>query len=284
MNLRQACSYGTEQLTQACVPDASIDARYLLEWAANVTLTDYLMHPEQLLTEGQERKYLEAIEKRSSRIPLQHITGEQEFMGLTFRVTPDVLVPRQDTELLVEEGLKRLKPEMRVLDLCTGSGCIIISLDRIGRERGDVDDRTVFHGSDISEAALTVANENAERLGAKVSFYHSDVFQGLSGKYDMIVSNPPYIATDKILILEEEVRCHDPFLALDGKDDGLYFYQKIISEAKAYLNKGGVLLFEIGHDQREPVISLMQENGYSEIQCCKDLAGLDRVVIGMYDV
>lgn len=284
MNLREACSFGTERLTRACVPDASIDARYLLEWAANITLTDYLMHPEQPLTEEQEHKYLEVIEKRSRRIPLQHITGEQEFMGLTFRVTPDVLVPRQDTELLVEEGLKRLKPEMRVLDLCTGSGCIIISLDRIGRERGNVDDRTVLHGSDISEAALTVANENVERLGAKVEFYHSDVFQNLSGKYDMIVSNPPYIATDVILGLEEEVRCHDPFLALDGKDDGLYFYQRIIREAKEYLNKGGALLFEIGHDQREAVVSLMQENGYSEILCCKDLAGLDRVVIGMYDV
>lgn len=284
MNLRQACSFGTEQLTQACVSDASIDARYLLEWAADITLTDYLMHPDQLLTDEQEHKYLEAIEKRRSRIPLQHITGEQEFMGLTFRVTPDVLVPRQDTELLVEEGLKRLTPEMRVLDLCTGSGCIIISLDRTGRERGCVDDRTVLHGSDISEAALAVAKENAERLGAKVSFYHSDVFQELSGKYDMIVSNPPYIATDVILGLEEEVRCHDPFLALDGKEDGLYFYKKIICEAREHLNKGGSLMFEIGHDQREAVASLMKENGYSEIQCCKDLAGLDRVVIGMYDV
>lgn len=282
MNLRQAVAKGEACLLQAGVTDARTDARLLLEWVTNVSLTEYALDPLRPMTEDQEKRYLEAIRKRCSRIPLQHITGEQEFMGLTFQVDPSVLIPRQDTELLVEEGLKRLKPGMQVLDLCTGSGCIIISLEHYGRKYNNIDETNKFTGSDISREALRTAEENARTLDAKVSFTESNLFEKL-GTYDMILSNPPYIRTEEIGKLEEEVRCHDPILALDGKEDGLYFYRRIIREAGEHLTSGGWLLFEIGYDQKEQVIGLMEEAGYREIAGLKDLAGLDRVVVGRYD-
>ena len=204
-------------------------------------------------------------------------------MGLSFQVNRDVLIPRQDTELLVEEALKLLKPGMHVLDLCTGSGCIIISLERIGKERGLADETGSFTGSDISPGAVRTAMANAARHQARALFTESDLFEKLEGGYDMIISNPPYIRTAVIEELEEEVRCYDPLLALDGKEDGLHFYRRIIREAEGYLNPGGWLLFEIGYDQREAVTELMKQQGYRQIQVKKDLAGLDRVVIGRYD-
>lgn len=284
MNLREAYRTGTERLRAAGIADAAIDARLLLEWAAGISVTEYALNPKKPLADEQEAIYRNGIEKRCRRIPLQHITGEQEFMGLTFRVNPSVLIPRQDTELLVEEALKRMKPGMRVLDLCTGSGCIAISLERFSRKKKVFKEINTFTGSDISLDALATARENGRYHEAQVSFVESDLFEQLEGKYDMIVSNPPYIRTAMIEGLEEEVRCHDPILALDGKEDGLYFYRRIIREARDYLEDGGWILFEIGYDQKASVISLMEQAGYREIRACKDLAGLDRVVIGRYYV
>lgn len=284
MNLREAREIGEGTLKEAGIADASVDARLLLEWVTGISVTEYALNPFLELEEGQKSAYLELIEKRKSRIPLQHLTGEQEFMGLTFQVNPDVLIPRQDTELLVEAALKLLKPGMHVLDLCTGSGCILISLERIGKERNKADKTNCFTGSDISPAAIRTAEANAERHGAQVLLAESDLFEKLKGGYDMIVSNPPYIRTAEIDQLEEEVRCHDPVLALDGKEDGLYFYRRIIREAEGYLNPGGWLLFEIGYDQKEAVTGLMEKYGYREVRVWKDLSGLDRVVIGRYDV
>ena len=281
MNLREALKAGEKTLAEARIADAPTDARLLLWKAAGITLTEYALDPFREMGEEEVREYLELIGRRKKRIPLQHLTGEQEFMGLSFQVNRDVLIPRQDTELLVEEALKLLKPGMHVLDLCTGSGCIIISLERIGKERGLADETGSFTGSDISPGAVRTAMANAARHQARALFTESDLFEKLEGGYDMIISNPPYIRTAEEL--EEEVRCYDPLLALDGKEDGLHFYRRIIREAEGYLNPGGWLLFEIGYDQREAVTELMKQQGYRQIQVKKDLAGLDRVVIGRYD-
>ncbi len=283
MNLREALRAGEEALKAAGIADASTDARLLLEKAAGITLTEYALDPFREMEEEGKKEYLELIGRRTKRIPLQHLTGEQQFMGLSFQVNRDVLIPRQDTELLAEEALKLLKPGMHVLDLCTGSGCVIISLERIGKEKGLADGTSSFTGSDISPEAVRTARANAAQHQAGVRFEESDLFEKLEGGYDLIVSNPPYIRTAVIEELEEEVRCHDPLLALDGKEDGLYFYRRIIREAEGHLNPGGWLLFEIGYDQREMVTELMMQRGYRQIRAKKDLAGLDRVVIGRYD-
>lgn len=284
MNLKEALKMGTERLENAGIADAAIDARLLLEWVTDVSITEYALHPLKSMTEQQEAAYMKGIAERERRIPLQHITGEQEFMGLTFRVNPEVLIPRQDTELLAEEALKRIAPGMHILDMCTGSGCIIISLERLARRNKIADETNEFTGSDVSPAAIRTAAENGRLHQAQVSFVESDLFAGLQDSYDMIVSNPPYIRSDLIGQLQDEVRYHDPVLALDGKEDGLYFYRKIICQAKGHLKSGGWLLFEIGYDQRQAVADLLEEAGYSEISALKDLTGLDRVVIGRYYV
>lgn len=284
MNLKEALQVGTECLGQAGIADAPVDARLLLEWVTGISVAEYALDPFRAMTKDQEAVYRDAIEKRRQRIPLQHITGEQEFMGLTFYVNSSVLIPRQDTELLAEEALRRIRPGMQVLDLCTGSGCIIISLERLAEKRKISNETNSFTGSDVSFEAIQTASENGRFHGAKVSFVVSDLFEKLEGKYDMIVTNPPYIRTDVIAELEEEVRYYDPILALDGKEDGLYFYRRIICQAKEHLNDGGWLLFEIGYDQREAVISLMEASDYKEISALKDLTGLDRVIIGRYYV
>ena len=282
MTLKKAWTYGNEQLQAAGIEDALLDSWYLLEWATGITKARYYMEPEKMLSEEEQQKYLEGIERRSRRIPLQHITGEQEFMGLKFLVNEHVLVPRQDTEILVEEGLKRIRPNQDILDMCTGSGCIIISLEQLS-QKDYSGYKCRFTGVDISEKALSKALENVEFHKANVELKQSDLFENVEGKYDMIISNPPYIRTSVIEGLEEEVRCHDPFIALDGKEDGLYFYRRIIEEGCKYLKSGGWLLFEIGHDQREEVMALMENAGYTEISAKKDLAGLDRVVMARYN-
>lgn len=282
MTLKEAWSKGKEILETAGIEENLLDSWYLLEWATGISKARYFMNPDRELIENEQKQFQEGITRRSQRIPLQHITGEQEFMGLKFLVNEHVLVPRQDTEILVEEGLKKIRPNMQVLDMCTGSGCIIISLEQLSLK-----DFSGYHcsftGVDISEKALAKASENVELHKSDVKLIQSDLFEKVKGQYDIIISNPPYIRTSVIEGLEEEVKCHDPFIALDGKEDGLYFYRKIIEESRGFLKKGGWLLFEIGHDQREEVCLLMKEAGYEEISAKKDLAGLDRVVMARYN-
>ena len=282
MTLKQAWAYGEDKLQVAGIGEATLDAWYLLEWATGVSKAKYFMDPSRNLQDEEEKQYLEGIEKRAMRIPLQHITGEQEFMGLKFLVNEHVLVPRQDTEILVEEGLKRIRPNMKVLDMCTGSGCIIISLEQLSQKDYSGYNCT-FAGVDVSSDALAKAAENVALHHANVKLISSDLFENIEGEFDIIISNPPYIRTSVIEGLEEEVKCHDPFIALDGKEDGLYFYRRIVDEGRKYLKSGGWLLFEIGHDQREEVMQLMEEAGFVEISAKKDLAGLDRVVMARYN-
>lgn len=276
MTYRELYGKGCAALEAAGVEEAALDARLLIEYVCDTTRNDLLVHGERLIEREQEEKYRQLIAKRASRIPLQHLTGNQDFMGLTFRVNEHVLIPRQDTEILVEEVLKELHDGMRILDMCTGSGCILISLLHYSNDCKGV-------GADISEDALAVARENAERLlyGGAV-FVRSDLFENVTGKYDFIVSNPPYIRSDVIPTLMPEVKDHEPVQALDGAEDGLYFYRRIVSEGRAYLVRGGKLYFEIGHDQAEAVSELMRDAGFLEITVVKDYAGLDRVVYGYY--
>lgn len=266
---------GVERLAAAGIEEAKLDARLLLEELYGTDRNDLLVHGDRPVTEQQENSYVNYIELRSRHIPLQHITGYQEFMGLRFKVTPDVLIPRQDTETLVEEVLKNLHDGMRILDLCTGSGCILLSLLRYSND-------CVGIGADLSKKALKVAEENAGSLGLTAEFVQGDLFEPVTGKFEIIVSNPPYIPSNVIPTLMEEVREHDPLMALDGKEDGLYFYREITGKASEYLYPGGMLFLEIGCEQAGAVTELMKNAGYRDVTVCKDLAGLDRVVSGRY--
>lgn len=277
MNLGEAFEFGKNELAAAGIEDASVDAWYLLEYVTGYDRMMYFLKVLDPLTKEQEEQYREYISVRKSHVPLQHITGVQEFMGLEFCVNEHVLVPRQDTEVLVEHVLKVLEPGMSVLDMCTGSGCILISLLKMREGVSGT-------GVDISEDALKVATKNRDKSGVEASLLQSDMFENVSGTYDVIVSNPPYIRTSVIEELEEEVKLHDPFIALDGKEDGLYFYRKIVEKSPAFLKNGGKLYFEIGHDQGEDVKKLMEDAGFSNVSVKKDLAGLDRVVFGEYNM
>lgn len=273
MNLSSALIYGRKTLEEANIIDAQVDAWELLEFTCGCDKSYYYLHRDEELSKEQERQYRERIEKRASHVPVQYITQKAYFMGLEFYVNEHVLIPRFDTEVLVEEVLKRTKDGACVLDMCTGSGCILLSILHEKKNCMGV-------GADISEKALKVAKKNAEDLGILVSFVHTDLFEHITGKYDIIVSNPPYIQTDVINTLDIEVKDHEPVLALDGMADGLYFYRKIVTQSPAFLNDGGYLCFEIGYDQGRAVSLLMKEAGFDEVTVIKDLSGLDRVVIG----
>lgn len=273
MTLREAWNLGKKRLTAAEVPDADLDAWYLLEWCTGVSRSHYLAYPDEIISHDQEEQYRASLVKRERRIPLQQITGEQEFMGLSFYVNEHVLIPRQDTEILVEETAKFLRDGMQFLDLCTGSGCILLSLLHL---KPGVEGT----GVDLSPEALKVAEKNRERLGAKAALIQSDLFDKIEGAFDVIVSNPPYIKRAEIETLMDEVRLHEPYMALDGHEDGLYFYRKIAEEAPKYLRAGGGLFLEIGCDQGACVAELLRQQGFADVKVVKDLAGLDRVVEG----
>lgn len=273
MTLREAWNLGKKRLTAAEVPDADLDAWYLLEWCTGVSRSHYLAYPDEIISHDQEEQYRVSLVKRERRIPLQQITGEQEFMGLSFYVNEHVLIPRQDTEILVEETAKFLRDGMQFLDLCTGSGCILLSLLHL---KPGVEGT----GVDLSPEALKVAEKNRERLGAKAALIQSDLFDKIESAFDVIVSNPPYIKRAEIETLIDEVRLHEPYMALDGHEDGLYFYRKIAEEAPKYLRAGGGLFLEIGCDQGACVAELLRQQGFADVKVVKDLAGLDRVVEG----
>lgn len=281
LTLKQLYKVGTVKLAEEGIEEFSLDAWYLLEYVTGVSKAMYFAEPERTVSEENADRYIDCIRQRAAHIPLQHITGEQEFMGYPFCVNEHVLIPRQDTEILVEEAIQVMRPKMKVLDMCTGSGCIVLSILKMCREKYYMTDLQGI-GADVSEEALKVARENGRRLGVPVTWIQSDLFAKIpeEEKYDVIVSNPPYIETAVIDTLQEEVRLHDPYIALDGKEDGLYFYRRIISEAGKYLKTQGKLMFEIGCDQAEAVEELMKNAGYEQITVKKDLAGLDRVVYG----
>ncbi len=280
MQYQEIYRQGAAALKRAQIEEAALDARLLLEEVCGTDRTALYAHGERELTAEQEEQYLEMIGRRAERIPLQQIVGRTEFMGLTFMVNQDVLCPRPDTEILVEEVLKYLHDGMRILDIGTGSGCILLSLLRYSNDCFGV-------GADISEGALRLADDNATivlqeetDVEERVRFVKSDLFEKIEGQFEIIVSNPPYIRRADIEDLMPEVRDHDPRVALDGGEDGLSFYRRITAGAKEHLPGGGMLFYEIGYDQGEAVRRIMEENGFREIEIVKDFSGLDRVVLG----
>ncbi|MEE3380076.1 MAG: peptide chain release factor N(5)-glutamine methyltransferase [Lachnospiraceae bacterium] len=279
MTLREALIEGTRELEEAHIPDSKFDARILLLHASNITYSRFLASSTDPMEEDSLRKYRTYLKMRTERIPLQHITGEQDFMGYSFRVNEHVLIPRQDTEtlvLLAEEEIKKTNAK-KVLDLCTGSGCIGISLFLRMKEAGRPIDVTL---SDLSEEALAVAKENANLLNTNICFTKSDLFEEIDSSYDVIVSNPPYIPSHVIPGLMPEVRDHDPMMALDGGEDGLFIYRKLIPQAYERLQDKGSLFLEIGYDQGGSVSLIMREAGFNGVTVAQDLAGNDRVVYG----
>lgn len=280
MTYRECYEQGCRTLQAAGIEEAILDARLLLEAVCGTDRNDLLVHGEQPVAPQAEEKYLKWIRQRAEHIPLQQLTGEQDFMGLTFSVNEHVLIPRQDTEILVEEVLKELHDGMRVLDMCTGSGCILLSLMHYSNDCEGL-------GVDLSAEALEVAERNVLKVltpekAEHVQFLQSDLFEKLEDKFEIIVSNPPYIASAEVEKLMPEVRDHEPRMALDGTEDGLYFYRRIIEEAGKHLVSSGMLFFEIGYDQGQAVSELMRTQGYREVQVVQDYAGLDRVVFGTY--
>ena len=263
---------GENELLASDISDASIDAWYLCEYVTGMSRASFFIKKNEKIPGEQANTYIEVIDRRKKRIPLQHITGKQEFMGIDFFVNENVLVPRQDTECIVENVIP-YEDDKKILDMCTGSGGIIISVKKFVKT-------AECTGADISEKALEVAVKNADFNKAEISFIKSDMFENISEKYDIIVSNPPYIRPDVIKTLEPEVREHDPMLALDGGEDGLSFYRILAKEGKKHLNTRGMIFMEIGYDQGQAVKEIFASEGFVDIVIKKDLCKNDRVVIG----
>lgn len=272
MTWQEALRQGEEMLTKANVPEAKLNAWYLFSNVLTIEKSDYYLHEDDIMENEKMTQWNTLLQKRISRMPLEYIIGETEFMGLPFYVNEHVLIPRQDTECLVEEVLPLVEGK-DVLDLCTGSGCIGISLASLTQCRS-------MCLADLSAEALEVAKENAKRNHVTVSFIQGNMFENISASFDVIVSNPPYIVRAELDELMPEVREYEPRMALDGDEDGLYFYRNIIEQSVNHLNKGGWLYFEIGCGQGKSVCELMEEAGFDRLTIKRDLAGLDRIVGG----
>ena len=277
MNVEQALVLGKNRLKKANMQNYALEAELLLMHSISFTRIQLYTKNNSMLTQAEEKAFFSALQQREKGRPIQYILGSCEFMGLSFFVEEGVLIPRADTEILVETVLEYGKKEglKRGLDICSGTGCIAISLAKYGR--------FLLCGIDVSDIALKTAIKNACQNHVFVTWIKSDLFEQIPQQWkrdlDMIVSNPPYIATDEIKNLMDEVKCFEPHLALDGGENGTLFYKKIITEGKHYLKQGGRLFFEIGFDQAEAVTALLKENDFEDIQIRQDLAGLDRVVL-----
>lgn len=272
---KDALEYGKQRLLECEIEDANLDAWLLLEYVSGISRSWYFVHEDEGISENDIEEYQILIEQRGKHIPLQQLTKEAYFYGMKFFVNENVLIPRQDTEVLVEQvlSLSKEKENLKLLDMCTGSGCILLALLANLKQASGT-------GVDLSEKALEVAQRNSKELGIEVSWVQSDLFDKVSGSYDIIVSNPPYIETSVIEGLMDEVKLYEPRMALDGTEDGLFFYREITMQAGKYLKNNGILAFEIGYNQGKAVSEFMKENGYKEVQVLQDLAGLDRVVTG----
>lgn len=278
MTTAQLISYGRSSLLSAGIEEAEQDAWLLFSFMTGFDRTQYFLRRDADIDALWEERYRKMIDRRAKRVPVQYITNEAYFMGHTFYVDENVLIPRQDTEVLVERVCGLLNQGGTVLDMCTGSGCIILSLLlETGAAKGVA--------SDISEGALSVAKKNAGLLSVEnVEFVQGNLFENIHGIFDVIVSNPPYIETSALGKLMPEVVQYEPRTALDGYEDGLYFYRQITPGAVKYLKKDGYLCYEIGYNQGLQVSRLLEEAGFSRIQVIRDLAGLDRVVIGKKEI
>ena len=280
MIIKEVLKTAIEKLKNKNIEDASMKVKMILSDTLNKEKEYLLVHDQDELDEDVLKVFDERLNKLISGKPIQYILNKQDFMGLHFYVDENVLIPQPDTENLVEEVikiseiLKMGKEQLKVLDMCTGSGAIAVSLSKYI-------DKALIYASDISINALDVAKKNAKSNSLDITFIHSDLFNDIeiSNQFDIIVSNPPYIETEVIKSLSKEVQ-EEPIIALDGGKDGLDFYREIIKCAKEYLIKDGYLVLEIGYDQKDSVIKLLQDNDYKNIYSKKDLSGNDRVVVG----
>ena len=275
MTIKEAITKGMIMLKSNNIDSPKLKARLLLQYILDKPRQYIIVYDNKEIDKKQQWEYFVNIEKITKGIPLQHITHKQEFMKMDFFVNEDVLIPRQDTEILVEEVIKIAKKKNRpkILDLCTGSGAIAISLKKF------VPNSDVY-AVDISEKALEIARKNARKLESDVKFIKSNLFENLKKeKFDIIVSNPPYIKREDIMNLSEEVK-NEPQIALDGGIDGLDFYKKISEQAIEYLKLDSYLCFEIGYNQKNEVIQIIENKHiYKNVYSKKDLYGNDRIVI-----
>ena len=263
--------------TQVEIREPDIDAKLLLLHVTGFSSAELFLHLPEEAPSNIEECFLQLMEKRKTRYPLQYIIGEQEFYGLSFKVTEDCLIPRSDTEILIDEVLKVLKDGDTLLDTCTGSGCVLITLMKHRNLKSAT-------GLDISEKALNIARENAKRHGVTPKWIHSDLFENVTEKYDLITSNPPYIDSEVLKGLQPEVKDFEPNMALDGGRNGLEPYRPLCEGAFNHLNDGGYFITEIGYDQGEAVAEIFKQAGFSEVEVIKDLARDDRVVKGKKNV
>ena len=275
--IEELLQYGKEQLEKSGNEYAKYERKVLLEEVLGCNYMYMLMNGSEEVDAEKEQHYKNLITQRCNHYPLQYMLGVAHFMDYTFFVNEHVLIPRNDTEVLVETADELIgkctNPDMKVLDLCCGSGCIGISLKLYHKE-------IELILSDYSKQALEITNKNLAKYNVKAEVLCGDLFEVFTGKVNMIVSNPPYIETKVIDTLMPEVRDYEPMSALDGGEDGLDFYRRIVKEAPKYLEDDGYLMFEIGHNQALAVQSLMKDRGFSDVQVKKDYAGLDRVVYG----
>ncbi len=278
MNIKQAIEKGAVNLKTANIESPKVKARMLMQFILNKPRQYIIINDMKELTLSQKEEYFEYIKKLMNNMPIEHITKQKEFMKMNFFVNEKVLIPRQDTEVLVEEVIKIAKKtnSRQILDLCTGSGAIAVSL---AKYLPNVE----ITATDISLDAIKIATKNAimNNVENKITFVHSNLFQNiLKDRYDIIVSNPPYIKSKEIGILDKQIQ-KEPRIALDGGIDGLDFYRKIIKQCYEYLRYEGFLCLEIGYDQKIDVIELLEnEEKFGNIYSKKDLYGNDRIVIG----
>lgn len=276
MNIQELRKKGRDKLINANVYEANIKADILLQYVLGMTKTELISNSLKEVTNGEEKRYIEYLEQIVKGKPIQYITNIQEFMKLNFYVDENVLIPQPDTEILVEETLKKINEKSKTLDLCTGSGAIAISIDHYAKSKTKLE----IFASDISKEAIKIAKKNAEYNKANIKFILSNMFENIKEKdFDILVSNPPYIEKNIIPTLSKEVQS-EPQIALDGGEDGLDFYRIIAKEGYKYVKSGGYILVEIGYNQKENVINIFKkyEKKYIAIKCIKDLNRQDRVI------
>jgi release factor glutamine methyltransferase len=285
MKIREMIAEGTRMLKATGIECAESDARLLAQYVLKTDYTGLMLKLMDEVDEADRIAFNTCIFKRGTHYPCQYIIGSQEFMGYEFDVAQYVLIPRPETEILVETALdiagkmgdgNDQSAGLRVLDMGCGSGCIGISFKLCRQKKGYTNDTVTL--ADISDKALALTKKNSKKLDAEVDIVKTDLFENIDGKYDMILSNPPYIRSGDVKTIMKDVRLYEPKLALDGHEDGLYFYKRIIKDAREYLNENGVIIFEIGYDQAEDIRSLLVESGYTDIEVIKDYAGFDRIV------
>ena len=272
MEIKEALIEGRKYLKDLEYTDPIYETRRILSFLLNKDLSYLVAHDSELLDSTLEERYFEILDKRKNGMPIQYILGEEDFYGRSFKVLKDVLIPRQDTEISVETLLKIIKNNKinNMLEIGCGTGIVSISVD--------LETKVDVTAVDISQKAIENTKINKEKIGSTITVLKSDLFSNIKNKFDIIYSNPPYIKSDEIEKLQVEVRKHEPRLALDGGEDGLHFYRKIIEKAPEYLNDRGYLVFEIGHDEAKDICALMEDN--FDVEVIKDLSKLDRVVVG----